>query len=252
MLIDTHCHLPENPGAQIEAAQEWGVTHFINVGTNVKDSLAAIETANKFQNVYATAGIYPHEEQNTPIETLEKQLEDILNSSSLKPTAIGECGIDISNWSNQRPHADQIALFEMQVNIAQKYKLPLSIHNRNGNREILETLKGKNVKGVFHCFSQSWEFAKKALDMGFYISFSGMITYPQKEILLEVAKKVPLEKFMVETDAPSLPMQAHRGQKNEPKYVKMVAQKIAEIKSVPFDVICTCTSQNACALFNLT
>ncbi len=255
MLIDSHCHLKDNRYAKdvqtlVSDAKKVGVAKFINIGTSLTSSKEAITTAQLFREVYATVGVYPHENRKTKINNLMPRLEELTRQE--KVVAIGECGIDISKRANGRPLAEQLELFEAQIELAKKVKLPLTIHNRNGDNHILAMLrKHKPQPGILHCFSSSWEFARNILELGFYISFSAFITYPSRKELLETVKQVPLDKFVLETDAPYLPPQGMRGQVNEPKNVKIVAEKVAEIKSLPIDIVSTHAYQNTCAVLTL-
>jgi len=173
---------------------------------------------------------------------------------SKKIVAIGECGLDISEWTNQRPVDEQIALFEMQLELAVKNNLPVVIHNRGGDdviMSILDPFVKRGLTGVAHCFSSTWEVATQYLDRGFYLSFSGMITYKARNLVRETAEKVPLDRFLVETDAPYLPPEGFRGKPNEPKNVVEVAKKVAEIRKLEFDKVCDLSYSNTCKLFGL-
>jgi TatD DNase family protein len=258
MLIDSHCHLIhknyEIPLEQIlSESREGGIDKFITIGTSIKENLIAIQTADKIKDVYCSIGIYPHEEIGIEIEKLRNSLRKNLKKSE-KIIAIGECGIDITNLNKQRSIEDQIKLFEMQIEVAKKNSLPIIVHNRNGDKQVLELLEKHydfDLRGVIHCFDSNWEFAKKVLDLGFYISFSNLITYPKKEDLLEVVKNVPMDRFLVETDAPYLPPQSLRGKINYPKYVRMVAEKVAQVKQKTFEEVSKSSYENTCKLFNI-
>ena len=256
MLIDSHLHFPTEETEIhkiIERAVNEGVTKFINIGTSLIDSEYAIKTAGKFESVYASVAVYPHEDMDKEDSFLVEGLRKLAGSSK-KVVAIGECGIDISNWRGGRSLDNQITLFDAQVRLALELNLPLIIHNRNGDEIVFQILKKNRhdtLRGVAHCFASSWDFAQKLLDLGFYVSFSGMITYPNKSELLEVVGKVPLGRFLVETDSPYLPPQGHRGEKNEPKYVKMIAQKVADIKNLPLQSIEDHAYDNTNPLFHL-
>jgi TatD DNase family protein len=168
--------------------------------------------------------------------------------------AVGECGIDISNRDGARVLEDQLRLFEKQIIFAKSKKLPVIVHNRRGDNYVLEVLKNNYdaaLRGVIHCFDSNWDFAKKVLDLGFYISFTNMVTYKNKDDLLEVVEKVPEGRFLVETDAPYLPPQQFRGKINYPKYVKIVAEKVAQVKQKTFEEISALSYENTCTLFNL-
>ena len=258
MLIDSHCHLIhknyEIPLEQIlSEAKEEGVDKFITVGTSIKENLIAMQTAEKIGNVYCSIGVYPHEDKEIEMKELENSLRENLKKSE-KIVAIGECGIDISNWENGRSIDDQIALFEMQIEFAKENSLPLIIHNRNGDDKVLELLEKHydfGLRGVVHCFNSNWEFAKKVLDLGFFISFTNLVTYPKKEYLLEVVENVPMDRFLVETDSPYLPPQSLRGEKSYPKYVRIVAEKVAQVKQKTFKEVSRSSYENTCRLFNI-
>jgi TatD DNase family protein len=256
-FIDSHCHLPSlknrsNLEKIIDSAEEVGVTKFINIGTSLEENTKVLETSLEYQNVFATAAIYPHEDLEFPLKNLYNYLRVFVEENEENLVGIGETGIDVTDWSNGRSVIDQIALFEFQVQLAQEFNLPLIIHNRDGDKEILEVLENVHLsKGVFHCFSSSWGFAKKVLDLGFYISFSGFITYNSRDYLLETVEKVPLDRFLIETDSPYLPPSGHRGERNEPKYVRIVAQKVAEVKNIPLDQVAAHSVKNAQKLFDL-
>jgi TatD DNase family protein len=258
MLIDSHCQLPhEKYDKSVEnilsEAKSFGVEKVIDIGTSVKENRKVIEMANNYPEIYCSIGIYPHEDRNKILNELEKSLENSLTKSP-KIIGIGECGVDISNWKGGRGLDEQLDIFDMQVKFAKRNDLPIIIHNRNGDDYILNILKKNHdskLKGVIHCFDSNWDFAKKVLDLGFYISFTNMVTYKNKEELLEVVKKVPEDKFLVETDAPYLPPQQFRGEINYPKYVKIVAEKVAQVKQKTFEEISELSYTNTCSLFNL-
>ena len=184
---------------------------------------------------------------------LLSDLEKIIDGNP-KIVGVGECGIDISDHTPKREVEDQIKLFEMQVELAVKKRLPVVIHNRNGDDKVLEIIsryKNQGLKAVAHCFSSDWVVAQKFLDMGVYLSFSGMITYPSRADLREVVAKVPDDMFLLETDSPWLPPQGHRGELNYPKYVKIVAEKVSQVKEKPYLTVASLSTTNACRLFNI-
>lgn len=254
MLIDSHCHLIDKrykTSVQdiIDDAKSWGVEKFITIGTSIKESKKAVELANSYAEVYATVGIYPHEEKEQEISSLRTGLECLV---SKKTVAIGECGIDLSNWKEGRELNKQIELFEMQIELSIKHNIPISIHNRNGDENILASLKKfPNARGVIHCFSSNWAFAKSVLDLGYLISFSGTITYKTSENLCEVVKKTPVDCFLLETDSPYLPPEGQRGQVNTPRNVKIIALRVSELKNIPFEEVCQYSTANTLRVFNL-
>jgi len=259
----------------VEEAKEAGVERLISIGTSFKDNETVMKIAKEFDNVFCSFGIYPHEERKLTIEEIEKRFiaqaekylftdeRDLLKAgektSKSKLVAIGECGVDINpkeklEW--QRTLDEQLELFEMQLNLAGKCNLPIIIHNRNGDSEIIPMIKKlqnlfPKLTGVFHCFSQDWAFAKQVLDLGFYLSFSCMTTYPKKDSLHQVIKLTPFDKILVETDAPYLPPQSQRGQPNYPKNVTIVAEMISAIREVSYEKVCEITARNSCKLFNI-
>lgn len=258
MLIDSHCHIPHRKYERsieqiVKDAQEAGVARLINIGTSLDENKIALETSEKFENVYTAIAIYPHEDLGRDLKDLINHLSAQIDSSK-KVVAVGECGIDITDWPGGRDLNEQLDLFEMQIQLAIKKKLPLIIHNRNGDEYVLNLLKkyqSQGLYGVIHCFSSDWEVAKSFLDSNFHISFGGMITYKSRKDLLEVVGKVPEDRILIETDSPYLPPDGFRGQPNEPRNVAVVAAKIAEVRGVSFDKISELTYSNTCKLFNL-
>ncbi len=264
-LIDSHLHLPTdtsdgNIEKIISEAIAEGITKLITIGTSLEDSEESLKVSSKFPEVYTAVGIYPHKHRNLTIPEISEKLENIVKKGldkalGYKLIGVGECGIDLTGWEKQRSLDEQTELFEMQVALAIRNKLPLVIHNRNGDAQIISILKkykATNLTGVVHCFSSTWEVAKGFLDLGFYLSFSGMITYPVRKELREVLRKVPQSKILVETDSPYLAPQGHRGEMNHPKYVKIVALKVAEARDELFSDVCRYICLNTQTLFNLS
>ncbi|MBP7927797.1 TatD family hydrolase [Patescibacteria group bacterium] len=262
MLIDSHLHIPHpNYVRSVKEllldAQADGVEKLVSIGTSLEDSKKTLEFCSSYDNIYCTVGVYPHENLETDLKDIFEGLQALINNHQKKIVGIGECGIDISNAATGvRPLDSQIELFKLQVGLAVEHDLPIVIHNRHGDDQVYSILKkykdnGVVVRGVMHCFASSWEFAQKMLDLGFYISFSGMITYPSRKDLAEVVKNTPLDRILVETDSPYLPPQPHRGEINEPKYVKIVAEKVAELKNLSFNQVSLATYKNTCDLFSI-
>ncbi len=267
-LIDSHCHLPslrhkDTLEKILADAETWGVMTFINIGTSIEENAEALEVAEKYKSVYATVAIYPHEHLGESIHQLVEKLEEQAKSSP-KVIAVGECGLDISNWKNQRPADEQIALFKAQIELAQRLSLPLVVHNRNADDLILQILTDYQTnqpkpRGVIHCFDSDWLTAQNFLNLGFYLSFSGKITYQNQTALIEVVQKVPADKYLLETDSPYLLPEPARSealtqksnQKNEPKYVRMVGQKVAEIRQISLEQVARETRANTNRLFGL-
>lgn len=258
-MVDTHCHLASKKYSEsveeiIESAKKAGVGKLITVGTSLSSNLDNQNIAKKFEDVYFSAGIYPHENTNLSLDQLNKKFREQITGMP-EVVAIGECGVDFTDRPGGRTLEDQIKLFELQIKIAKENDLPIIIHNRNGDEHIIKTLKkhqDEKLRGVAHTFTSNWETAKKLIELNFMVSFSGIITYPTGKNILETVKKIPLDKFLVETDAPYLTPQPHRNQINKPEYVKITARKIAEIKNLPLREIEESSFNNACRLFNLT
>ncbi len=258
MLIDSHAHLnfkeyssPDEIGQLLDRAREQGVDTIINIGGGeaYEGNLKAIEVANQYPHVYATVGIHPHDAK---IVT-DEMVEDLRKlSQDPRVVAIGEVGLDFF-YNNSDPQIQEEA-FRKMIRLAREVKLPLSIHVRDAYDrlyQIMEEEKAFECGGVIHCFSGDWVFAQKMIDNKFYISFSGIITFKKSTELREVVKKVPTEYILVETDAPYLTPEPFRGKKNEPAYVRKVAEKIAEIKGLTLEDVARVTTLNARSLFRL-
>ena len=251
MLTDTHCHLyyqdlRNDIPAVLNRAAELGVNRFICVGTNVQDSRKCLELANAHEKISGTAGVHPHDAKDTPKDYLD-QICDLLKFD--KMIAAGEMGLDY--YRNISEPEIQNRVFREQMELAQSLGKPVIFHNRDADADVLKVLSDfPNVTGVAHCFSSNLETAKAFLDMGYYISFAGNLTFKNSH-LHEVAKGLPLDRVLVETDSPYLSPVPYRGKPNEPGRTRFVAEKLAEIHNVSLDVIAKKTSENATALFNL-
>jgi len=251
MLTDTHCHLyyqdlKNDIPAVLNRAVKLGVNRFICVGTDIQDSRKCLELANAHEKIYATAGVHPHDAKDTPKDYLD-QICDLLKFD--KMIAAGEMGLDY--YRNISEPEIQNRVFREQMELAQSLGKPVIFHNRDADADMLKVLSDfPNVTGVAHCFSSNLETAKAFLDMGYYISFAGNLTFKNSH-LPEVAKGLPLDRILVETDSPYLSPVPYRGKPNEPGRTRFVAEKLAEIHNVSLDVIAKKTSENATALFNL-
>ena len=251
MIVDTHCHLyfeelNKDIDGVLSRANELGVNTFICVGTNINDSHESLVLAKKYKNIYATAGIHPHEAKDAGEDYL-KELRKLLDNEKI--VAVGEMGLDyfrnISNSDTQK------IVFKDQLKLAEETNKPIVFHNREADEDIINILSDfPNVIGVAHCFSSSYETAIKLIEMGFYISFSGNLTFKNSH-LPEVAKKLPLDRLLVETDSPFLSPVPFRGKTNEPGRTRYVVEKLAEIFDSDIDQIASITTANAKNLFNL-
>lgn len=255
-MIDSHAHLESihyniDREAVIKRSFDNGVEKIINIGTSLRGSYESINLADSYKNIFVSVGIFP-EEQKKIDNNFKKKFEDLAKSK--KVVAIGECGLDYVIFKKEETCEHQKELFKFQLEIAQKLNLPVIIHGRDSYTDIFEIVKAVKFgerPGVIHCYLENWEMAQKLLNLGFNISFTGAITYKNKEEVSEVIKKMPLDRMMVETDCPYLTPQVFRGQRNEPMYVKYVIEKIAEIRESSFEEIERATSKNAIKLFKI-
>ena len=251
MLIDSHSHLymgswSKNLDAVLERAKERGVGKIICPGIDIDSSWQSLTIAKNHPNVYAAAGIHPHDADNAPADYID-QLRDILTQPKI--VALGEIGLDY--YRNMSDAATQRKVFKEQLQLAKEMDLPVIIHNRNADAEIIHILQQVSpIRGVAHCFSSDLITAKIFLDMEFYISFAGNLTYKNSD-LPAVAKEIPLDRLMIETDAPFLSPMPYRSKENEPSRVKYIADKLAECLGVSYDAIEMATQNNAEKLFSL-
>ena len=251
MLTDTHCHLfyddlKSNLSEVIERAKKMGVNRFICVATNLEDAEESRSLSKAYTNIFASAGIHPHDAKDAPDNYVER-LYELLDHD--KMVAVGEIGLDY--FRNISDRKTQLNVFRKQMAIAQDLGLPVIFHNREADADVVNILSDfPNVIGVAHCFSSNIGIAKKFIDLGYYISFSGNLTFKNSH-LPDVASQLPLERLLVETDCPYLSPVPHRGKPNEPSRVKFVAEKLAQIHGVSLEEIGKVTSSNATKLFGL-
>lgn len=256
-MIDTHAHLnfPEFEGeiaAALGRAFRVGVSKIINIGTDQKTSKESVDLARKYPEIFATIGLHPHHAKEFSIENLEKFFVLLAKE---KVVAVGEIGLDFyplgktSRYSSYPNKEEQKITFVQMLKLAQDSKLPVILHCREAYPEMLSVLRNEGIKGpgVIHCFSGTPKEAKEFLDLGFFISFTGNITYSKERD--EVVKEVPIEKILLETDCPYLTPEPYRGKRNEPAYIVEIARKIAEIKKTTLIEIEKITTQNTEKLF---
>ena len=263
MFIDTHAHLnfPEfklETSSVLGHAREAGVDRVVNVGIDVQTSKESLDLARKYPEVYATIGIHPHCANDLDIEAQMKLLQF---ASHPKIVAVGEIGLDYyflkrsSQYSKYPKRERQIFCLEQMLDLAIEINKPVIIHAREAEADIISILKTykDQLSGVVHCFSGNWDFAEKILDLGFAISFTGVITFKNVDPdLLEVVKKVPLGSIMIETDAPLIAPEPYRGKRNEPAYVVEVAKKIAEVKGISLAEVESETTKKAKKFFRIS
>ena len=248
-LIDTHCHIYydkyDNDFEEvIDRAKENHISKIICVGVDIDSSIQSLELAEKYDMIYATAGYHPHESKDTFTSYL-KELENILSHD--KVIALGEIGLDFHyNHSDKKT---QIKVFKEQLELAKSLEAPAIVHCRNSDLDLINCLEEtKSNNGVVHCFASDLAFANKLFEIGFYISFTGLVTFSKE--LENVVREVPLDKFMIETDSPYLTPAPFRGKRNEPSMVKYVADSIAKIKNVDFNIIAEHTTKTATKFFD--
>ncbi len=251
MLTDSHCHLFYDEIFQdidniLIRSKNLGVNRFICVGTNINDSLLSLDISEKFENVYCSAGIHPHDSQDVDKDYIQ-QIELMMRSKRM--IAIGEIGLDY--FRNISSKKSQIKVFNELLQLADNINKPIIFHNREADQDIIDILSSyPNVIGVSHCFSSTLSTAKKLLDLGYYISFSGNLTFKNSN-LPSVAKYLPLDSLLVETDSPYLSPEPFRGKPNEPGRTRYVAEKLAEIHNISFESIAEQTTKNINKLFSI-
>lgn len=252
LLIDSHAHLDsgkfaDDRAATIQRAEENGISHILTIGCDLDSSAQSVAIAAQFPQVYAAVGVHPHAAEEINAAGLER-LEQLLNQP--KVMALGEIGLDY--FRARAPRAIQREAFRRQLRLAQKVNKPIIVHDRDAHDQVLQILieeDAARVGGVLHCFSGDRKMAQQCLDLGFYLSFPGPVTYPKNEFTREVVRSLPIERLLVETDCPYLAPQPFRGQRNEPAYVRATAEKIAELKGLSLADVARITSRNCRQLF---
>lgn len=253
MLVDSHCHLDFNDFEEdmdevIARARNCGVSLMLNAGNNLDELKNQLALSEKYPFVYAAVGVHPHNAQEYP-DLKAEQL--IAETAHPKVIGIGETGLDY--YYDYAPRDLQIKLLREHIKAAQETGLPLIIHNRDSDDDMISVLgeahRQKPFAGVIHCFSSSQKLADFALSIGFYLSASGIITFNKSGDIRDIFETVPLERLLVETDSPFLAPIPQRGHRNEPSYVRYTAEKLAQLRDVPFEKLAQITSDNFCNLF---
>ncbi len=254
-LIDTHCHLTFEPlvdevEAVLQRSRAAGVTGWITVGTTLDDSRATVELAGRNERMYATVGVHPHDAKEVDANCLS-ELKTLAQHPRV--VAIGETGLDFHYNFSKQP--DQKRVFIAHLELAKELNLPVVVHSRNAFDETLDILDGhgEGIKAVvFHCFSESAQQAAELLKRGYFVSFTGVVTFKKAETIREAAQAVPLERMMVETDCPYMSPEPVRKQRpNEPALMVHTAQFLAELKGVDIDGFARATSETARRFFSL-
>ena len=253
-FIDSHAHIileafDTDRDKVIQEAFSNGITHIVQSCDNLPEVEKNLILANKYKNLYSSIGIHPHEAKDW--DKLSK--DTIINlTKNEKIVAIGETGLDF--YYNYSPKDIQLLVFKEHIKIANEVSLPLIIHTRDAFKETIEILRDlkPNAGGVLHCYTGAFNTAKEALDLGFYISWSGILTFKGAGDLRAVAKEISLANTLIETDCPFLTPIPHRGKRNEPQYVRFVAEELAKIHNVSVEEVGKITSENAKKLFGIT
>ena len=252
MLVDSHCHLdfPElraDLPARLARMREAGVTHALTISTTVSTFAAVREVAEAHEELWCSAGVHPDERRDAR-EATDDEL--VAMASHRKVVAVGETGLDYfrvegdTEWQRER--------FRRHIRAARRVAKPLVVHTREAAADTLRILEEEGaaeVGGVMHCFTETWAVAEAAMRLGFHISFSGIVTFKNAKDLKDVARRVPLERMLVETDSPYLAPVPHRGKTNEPAFVRHVAEEIASLRGVPLADVAEATTRNFFALF---
>lgn len=252
-LIDSHCHIdfPHFQNRRVEdilqKAHSLGVEKIINVGASLESSRNSVQLAKVYSAIYASVGIHPTDTASLPADYLE-QLSYC--AAQKKVVALGEIGLD---YFRNPDKEKQQAIFKAQLELAIELRLPIILHIREAYSDVLDILKiyQKKYCGIVHCFTEEYGIVEPFLNMGFFVSFNGIITFSNAHLVRETAKKIPLDRIVLETDAPFLAPVPYRGKTNEPAYVKYVAETLSLLKDENFDTIQQATTENVIDLFHL-
>jgi len=253
-LFDTHAHLhfpgfDEDRDAVLARARAAGVRRMVTIGTDGETSRAALALADRHPDVWATAGVHPHDAAESD-EAAQAEVERI--AAERRVVAIGEIGLDF--FRNLSPPETQERVLRRFLALARRLRKPVVLHCRDAHAEILALLGEERVAevgGIMHCFSGDVAIARRCLDLGLLISLAGPVTYPNARALPDVARFVPGDRLVVETDCPFLPPQGYRGKRNEPAYLTITAARVAELRGEPLDDLAARTTANACRLFGV-
>ncbi|HKC96526.1 MAG TPA: TatD family hydrolase, partial [Methylomirabilota bacterium] len=251
-LFDTHAHLhfpefAEDLDAVLARAREAGVRRILTIGTDVPTSRAATAMAARLPSIWAAVGIHPHEAAEAD-DTALAEIERL--ASEPRVVALGETGLDF--FRNLSPRDAQERAFRSQLALARRVRKPVLVHCRDAHEETLKLIGEVDVRaagGIMHCFSGDVGIARRCLDLGLLVSLAGPVTYPKPGALPEVARFVPADRLVVETDCPFLPPQPHRGKRNEPAYLAITAARVAELRGEPLADLAARMSENARTLF---
>ncbi len=254
MLIDSHAHLEmpqfeEDLEEVIQRAAQYGINQIITVGTDLNSSRKAVSLAERHPSLYAAVGIHPHDARKCTSETLG-QIKGL--AAHPKVVALGEMGLDF--YRNFSSPEEQVRAFRQQIRLARELDKPIIVHNRNAHALVLRILReelAEDVGGVIHCYNGDLATAQACVEMGFYISIPGTITFKNATRLRNVVRSLPIDRLLLETDAPFLAPVPFRGKRNEPAHLRFVADRVAKIRKIPLDELSRATSANTRNLFGL-
>lgn len=252
MLVDSHCHLNYPALAKqrdqvMARAHEAGVRYILIACTTMKEFPEVLGTANAYENAFCGVGVHPHHAGEKGEKVTADEIARMADNP--KVIAIGETGLDY--FYNKAPREEQIRNFREHIRAALIADLPIIVHNRDSDDDTIKLLKEENIKrGVLHCFSSGHQLAEEALKLGFYISFSGILTFAKSEKLQEIARDIPVDRLLVETDAPYLAPEPFRGKLCEPAHVVYTAKKLAEIKGLEYEELAQKITDNFFRLFS--
>lgn len=256
MLIDAHCHLTELSEDELKSTVARALNNdvqklvAIGAGYGFDDNLKTLEIAKTYENIFCALAMHPHDAKDVTDDNFKILKNLILTEDKVR--AVGEIGLDYHYMNSEKLVQQEV--LERFCHLAKEAKKPIVIHDRDCDDDCVNTLRRLNMQdpsGVVHCFTGTLDLAKKYLDLGFYISFTGIITFKNAGDLRDVVNYVPLEKMMVETDTPFLTPIPHRGKRNEPAFVKHVAECVAEVKGISFEEVCEVTTRNAEEFFKI-
>lgn len=257
-LVDSHCHLNRISLEEFEnkidnvlvTAKQNGVEHLLSVCVELSEFAELVKLAEQYSEISISVGVHPDSEH-----MVDPDVDNLCSlASHPKTIAIGETGLDYYRLSHEKQRAIQQQRFRNHIRAALMTKKPLIIHTRQAQEDTIKIIieeKASDIGGVMHCFTENWEMAQQALDLNFYISFSGIVTFKNATILHDVAKKMPSDRMLIETDSPYLAPAPFRGKQNHPAYVRYVAERLAELRQESYDAIVKQTTENFYRCFRL-
>ena len=247
-FTDSHCHLTmSNAAANLRAAREAGVRGFVVPATNLKDAPQAVAIARENPDVWSAVGFHPHDAKHCD-DVAFAEIERLAGEPRV--VAIGEVGLDYHYMHSERD--TQRAVFERHIELAKRLDLPVIVHNRESTEDMVEVLSRSGARGILHSYTESLDVAKKLVDLGFVISFSGIVTFRSADALREVAKALPHDRVLIETDTPYLAPVPYRGRDNEPAYVVKIAELLAKLWGVSVERVAEVTTSNFERVFSVT